>query len=342
MAYVDGDNYVKFDAITDVDNTRINRIELRSEVAGVIQEPQSNATYRRGQAVLLAAADQDRHQLRGPVLLRRHGLDRDAEQPGDERDGRAGLRPVRVQPAGGRRRRHGVVRLLHARRAGPAQRCEQCNGPGDEFNGDRARHGRFNAIVRPTTRQVRRRERQAEDHHRRRRHLHRAATRSRRGTSPAAADQGEDYVLETKLDVTQLNGGYAQGGILVRADDDNYVKFDAISDVDNPKFNRIELRSESGGRDPEPAAAGHRRRPGRRDRRLAAADQDRHHLHRRVLARRRRLDRASAPVTNAQTAPRSASSRSACRSPIASSASSTSRSTARRAARPRSPRTTRR
>ena len=40
MAYVDGDNYVKFDAISDVDNTRINRIELRSEVAGAIQSPQ--------------------------------------------------------------------------------------------------------------------------------------------------------------------------------------------------------------------------------------------------------------------------------------------------------------
>ncbi len=64
----------------------------------------------------------------------------------------------------------------------------------------------------------------------------------------------EDYVLETKVDVTQLNGGYAQGGILVRADDDNYVKFDAISDVDNPKFNRIELRSEQAGtiQNPQP------------------------------------------------------------------------------------------
>ena len=57
----------------------------------------------------------------------------------------------------------------------------------------------------------------------------------------------EDYVLETKVDVSQLNGGYAQGGILVRTDDDNYIKFDAISDVDNPKFNRIELRSEQAG-----------------------------------------------------------------------------------------------
>ena len=48
MAYVNGDNYVKFDAITDPDNTRINRIELRSEVAGAIQNPQENANLHRG------------------------------------------------------------------------------------------------------------------------------------------------------------------------------------------------------------------------------------------------------------------------------------------------------
>ena len=77
------------------------------------------------------------------------------------------------------------------------------------------------------------------------------------------ADHKEDYVLETKVDVTQLNGGYAQGGILVYTDDDNYVKFDAISDVDNPRFNRIELRSEQYGCDRrEPGAAGDHRVPG--------------------------------------------------------------------------------
>ena len=118
---------------------------------------------------------------------------------------------------------------------------------------------------------------------------------------------GADYVLETKVDVTQLNGGYAQGGILVHADDDNYVKFDAISDVDNPQFNRIELRSEVAGRDPEPAAAG-RPDPGRHATIVAAADQDRHVLHRRVLVRRRDLDgaaggRSPTRMTNAEVRP---------------------------------------
>ena len=36
IAYADGDNYVKFDAISDAGQTRINRLELRSETAGAI------------------------------------------------------------------------------------------------------------------------------------------------------------------------------------------------------------------------------------------------------------------------------------------------------------------
>ena len=66
-------------------------------------------------------------------------------------------------------------------------------------------------------------------------------------------------MLETKVDVSQLNGGYAQGGMLVCTDDDNYVKFDAISDVNNPKFNRHRAALGAGRRDPEPAAGGRQR-----------------------------------------------------------------------------------
>ncbi len=48
---------MKFDAITDPNNTRRNRIELRSEVAGAIQNPQENAN--------LTGA-----QVNGPIWLR--------------------------------------------------------------------------------------------------------------------------------------------------------------------------------------------------------------------------------------------------------------------------------
>jgi len=66
---------------------------------------------------------------------------------------------------------------------------------------------------------------------------------------------GTDYVLETKLSGT-LAGGYGQGGILVYTDDDNYVKLDAVSDANQTRINRIELRSETAGAlgNPQPQA----------------------------------------------------------------------------------------
>ena len=41
IAYVNGDNYVKFDSDRGPGQTRINRIELRSEVAGRRPDPQA-------------------------------------------------------------------------------------------------------------------------------------------------------------------------------------------------------------------------------------------------------------------------------------------------------------
>ena len=102
MAYVNGDNYVKFDAISDPDDTRFNRIELRSEVAGAIQDPQVNANLTAAQAagpiwLRLTKAGQ---QLHGRVLVRRRGLDGVPGRRGDEPDGRAGLRHLRLRAAG--------------------------------------------------------------------------------------------------------------------------------------------------------------------------------------------------------------------------------------------------
>ena len=72
---------------------------------------------RAGQRAGLAAAHQGRQQLLGRVLVRRCRLDGVPGWPRGEPDGRAGLRHLRVQPAGDRGRRPGGVRLLPARRA---------------------------------------------------------------------------------------------------------------------------------------------------------------------------------------------------------------------------------
>ena len=114
----------------------------------------------------------------------------------------------------------------------------------------------WNAIVARRPDEVRVVERRAEGHHGRRRHLHQPATRRGPATSscsprttPATGlrpgDQGRRH---------QLDGGYAQGGILVYADDDNYVKFDAISDDgQRGSTDRAALRGQAGAiQNPQP------------------------------------------------------------------------------------------
>ena len=56
-----------------------------------------------------------------------------------------------------------------------------------------------------------------------------------------------DYVLETKLSAWTFVGQFRQAGILIWQDDNNYVKFNAISDGTNTRINRMENRSKVGG-----------------------------------------------------------------------------------------------
>ena len=64
----------------------------------------------------------------------------------------------------------------------------------------------------------------------------------------SADHAGADWVLETKLSGPCITDGYAQGGLIAHANGDNYVKLDAISDQGQTRINRLELRSEVGGR----------------------------------------------------------------------------------------------
>ncbi len=65
-----------------------------------------------------------------------------------------------------------------------------------------------------------------------------------------------DWTLETKVDGSLLDEQYQQAGLIVHADDDNYVKFDFIADnqAGQPVTRRIEFRSEIGGvvQNPQP------------------------------------------------------------------------------------------
>ena len=199
---------------------------------------------RSGGRPVLAAADQDGQHLQGRVLVRRHRVDGDPEQPGDEPDGRAGLRLFGFSPQA-----IGVgdtVSFDYFTLNGPdPSTCEQCDGPGDTFAGDKLDATRWNAIaqddpakysvadgaLKVTTTLG---------------EIYQAGTGGGPLLLQAADHAGADWVLETKLTNT-LNGGYSQGGILAYGDDNNYVKINAISDEGNARVNRLELRSEVGG-----------------------------------------------------------------------------------------------
>jgi regulation of enolase protein 1 (concanavalin A-like superfamily) len=68
-----------------------------------------------------------------------------------------------------------------------------------------------------------------------------------------------DWTLETKVDASQLVEQYQQGGPIVYSDDDNYVKFDFVTDntAGQPVARRLELRSEVGGvvQNPQPSVS---------------------------------------------------------------------------------------
>ncbi|GAA2360564.1 ThuA domain-containing protein [Dactylosporangium salmoneum] len=67
-----------------------------------------------------------------------------------------------------------------------------------------------------------------------------------------------DFTLETKVDGSQFNEQYQQGGLIVYVDDDNYVKLNTIADNQPGQTvaRRIEFRSEIGGvvQNPQPDA----------------------------------------------------------------------------------------
>ena len=113
----------------------------------------------------------------------------------------------------------------------PSEPCECEPTGGDSFACATLDKEKWNAIVREQEDLYSARGRLAGDHHRQRRHLHQrrpAPTRNFILQNPTTA--GQDWVIETHIDAATILDGYEQAGLLVREDDDNYIKFDIISD----------------------------------------------------------------------------------------------------------------
>jgi PKD repeat protein/glucose/arabinose dehydrogenase/plastocyanin len=251
MAYVGGDDYVKFNAIADVGAGRINRIELRSEVDQVVQNPQPNADVPEGTTDIWLRLTKEGDTYTGeysfdgedwtemddpvsnPMEAPSFGLFAfGVQEEGDE----VSFDYFRVdgQPGGG-----GCVCLI----------------PADEFDGDALDPQRWNANVREDPELYRFEEGtlwiettpgdiyQNGD-----------PADTRNFLLQSASNAGADWTIETKVLGGNLEGGYAQGGLLAYLDDDNYVKLDLISDEGSPQVNRIELRSEVDGQivNPQP------------------------------------------------------------------------------------------
>ena len=159
LVYVDDDNYIKYDLISDDGQTVKNRIELRSEVNGAIVEPQPQVADLNVDAAWLRLTE-DRQLVRGRVLARRRELavDRPA---GHEQHGRAEVRPIHARRQQSRRDRR--VRLLQR------QRPNRLRGAaaGEHAAGDRVGHGEPVERLRPAAGGLRR-----HGDGRRRRHAH--------------------------------------------------------------------------------------------------------------------------------------------------------------------------
>ena len=126
---------------------------------------------------LLHAGEVRRDQHHRRVLDRRHDVDRgrpSAALPANAKIGVFALSNAAATNV------DGEVRLRHDRR--PGRRLPFSN-PGDAFTGTGSTRPRWNAIVREDATQLQGRQRRPDGHHRARRHLHEQRRRPSRGTS---------------------------------------------------------------------------------------------------------------------------------------------------------------
>ena len=122
IAHVDGGNYVKLDAISDAGITRINRIELRSEMGDAVQEPQPKGRARGTTDIWLRLAKS------GTTYSGEYSFDGLTWTPIAQTSRTRWPRPPSACSPSARRRtagRHGLVRLLHARRPRTSLRVQR-------------------------------------------------------------------------------------------------------------------------------------------------------------------------------------------------------------------------
>ena len=301
IAYSNGDNYVKLDPISDDGQTRINRIELRTEVAGVPTGPATDPQIAAGTGTVFwlrltktGTSYMGEYSRDGTTWLPAGTVTNAMEDPS------FGIFAFGPLAAGQGDTVAFDYFLLNGRDA--SEPCDCVEGAGDEFDGSALDKDKWNAIVR-----------EQEDLYTLEDGWLEVTTVNGdiyTGGAPGPTRNfflqnptpGQNWVIETHIDAATLSGGYEQAGLMVRADDDNYIKYDIISDDGQTVLNRLELRSEIAGaiQQPQPADP---QVPAGAHRGLAAPDQDGQQLRRRVLVQRHHWSAVSAPVTNPMVDP---------------------------------------
>ena len=93
MAWLDDNNYVKFNAISDNNNTRINRSENRSNVNGTIIQPQPQVDVPTGVTAIWLRLTKSGTNYQGEISY--NGTTwTDRRRAGHQPDGRPALRPL--------------------------------------------------------------------------------------------------------------------------------------------------------------------------------------------------------------------------------------------------------
>ena len=246
LAYVDNDNYVKLDPIADAGQTRINRIELRSETAGNPVGPASDPQVPEGSGTVFWL----RLTKQGNTYTGEYSRDGDTWSPAGQvtnamASPQFGIFAFGPQPDGQGDTVSFDYFLLNGEQPGGGG-CSCQNTAGDDFEAGSVDKTRWNSIIREDA------------------SLYNVQDGALNvttvngdlyGDSATEPDTrnlflqtpdhaGQDWVIETQVDAGELSEGYEQAGLMAYEDDGTYVKFDVLSDQGNAALTRIELRSE--------------------------------------------------------------------------------------------------
>ncbi|MFW7413395.1 ThuA domain-containing protein, partial [Demequina sp. SO4-18] len=225
IALADDDNYVKVDflATNEAGNAVDTNLEMRSEIDGEVQQPQPNIDAVPEDGIIWFQLSKT-----GDVFTSSYSLDGETWVPFGEEFTNAAAAAGQVgvyslgHPNQGDESR--TVAFDYFRVISDEPVCDPVVGLDDEFNGDSLDNCRWtveneDADAYRVANGFLEIDPAAGD-------IYQAATGA---TNFVVQEQSGDWTVETMVDTSELVHQYQQAGLIVRADDDNYVKLDLVA-----------------------------------------------------------------------------------------------------------------